>query len=337
MFDQLSERLRTALDPLGKKGRITDEDVDRAMREVRLALLEADVNFKVVKEFTEGVRQRCLETEVTSSVDPGQQVVKVVNDELADLMGGTGRELAMADEGPTVILLAGLQGSGKTTTAAKLASMLVGEDLEVGVAACDLQRPAAIEQLANVGSRAGATVITRPGASDPVAVAAEARQEALDSGLDVLIVDTAGRLDVDEELMEELTAIRKAVRPHDVLLVVDAMTGQAAVEVAQAFSDSVGVDGVVLTKLDGDARGGAALSVRAVTGSPILFASTGEGLEAFDRFHPDRMAGRILGMGDILSLVEKAEREVDRDQAEELQRKMASDGLTLEDFLTQMR
>ena len=174
MFDQLSERLRTALDPLGKKGRITDEDVDRAMREVRLALLEADVNFKVVKEFTEGVRQRCLETEVTSSVDPGQQVVKVVNDELADLMGGTGRELAMADEGPTVILLAGLQGSGKTTTAAKLASMLVGEDLEVGVAACDLQRPAAIEQLANVGSRAGATVITRPGASDPVAVAAEA-------------------------------------------------------------------------------------------------------------------------------------------------------------------
>ncbi|MFM8520250.1 MAG: signal recognition particle protein [Solirubrobacterales bacterium] len=337
MFDQLSERLRTALDPLGKKGRITDEDVDRAMREVRLALLEADVNFKVVKQFTEGERQRCLETEVTASVDPGQQVIKVVNDELAGLMGGTGRELAMADEGLTVILLAGLQGSGKTTTAAKLASMLVGEGLKVGVAACDLQRPAAVEQLANVGGRAGATVITRPGASDPVAVATEARQEALDSGLDVLIVDTAGRLDVDQELMEELSAIRKAVRPHDVLLVVDAMTGQAAVEVAQAFSDSVGVDGVVLTKLDGDARGGAALSVRAVTGSPILFASTGEGLEAFDRFHPDRMAGRILGMGDILSLVEKAEREVDRDQAEELQRKMASDGLTLEDFLTQMR
>ncbi|MFZ9669631.1 MAG: signal recognition particle protein, partial [Solirubrobacterales bacterium] len=294
-------------------------------------------NFKVVKEFTEGVRQRCLETEVTASVDPGQQVVKVVNDELAALMGGTGREIAMADDGLTVILLAGLQGSGKTTTAAKLASMLKGEGRKVGLAACDLQRPAAIEQLVNGGGKAGATVITRPGASDPVAVASEARQEALDSGLDVLIVDTAGRLDVDEDLMKELSEIRKAVRPHDVLLVVDAMTGQAAVEVAQAFSDSVGVDGIILTKLDGDARGGAALSVRAITGSPVLFASTGEGLESFDRFHPDRMAGRILGMGDILSLVEKAEREVDRDQAEELQRKMASDGLTLEDFLTQMR
>jgi len=236
-----------------------------------------------------------------------------------------------------VILLAGLQGAGKTTAAAKLAAMLTGEGRKVGVAACDLQRPAAIEQLVNVGERAGATVITRPGATDPVGVASEAREEALASGFDVLIVDTAGRLDVDRELMEELSAIRKAVRPHDVLLVVDAMTGQDAVAVAEAFSDAVGVDGVILTKLDGDARGGAALSVRAVTGSPILFASTGEKLDAFDRFHPDRMAGRILGMGDILSLVEKAEREVDQEEAEELQKKMASDGLTLEDFLTQMR
>lgn len=337
MFDQLSDRLRSALDPLGGRGRITEEDVDQAMREVRLALLEADVNFKVVKQFTEGVRGRCLEADVTSSVDPGQQVVKIVNDELTELMGGPGRELALAGDGMTVILLAGLQGAGKTTAAAKLAAMLAGEGRKVGIAACDLQRPAAIDQLVTIGGQAGAEVITRPGASDPVAVASEAREEALSRGLDVLIVDTAGRLDVDRALMDELAAIRKAVQPHNVLLVVDAMTGQDAVSVAEAFSESVGVDGVILTKLDGDARGGAALSVKAVTGSPILFASTGEKVDAFDRFHPDRMAGRILGMGDILSLVEKAEREVDREEAEELQRKMASDGLTLEDFLTQMR
>lgn len=337
MFDQLSDRLRSALDPLGGRGRITEEDVDQAMREVRLALLEADVNFKVVKQFTEGVRGRCLEADVTSSVDPGQQVIKIVNDELTELMGGPGRELALAGDGMTVILLAGLQGAGKTTAAAKLAAMLAGEGRKVGIAACDLQRPAAIDQLVTIGGQAGAEVITRPGASDPVAVAGEAREEALSRGLDVLIVDTAGRLDVDRELMDELAAIRKAVRPHDVLLVVDAMTGQDAVSVAEAFSESVGVDGVILTKLDGDARGGAALSVKAVTGSPILFASTGEKVDAFDRFHPDRMAGRILGMGDILSLVEKAEREVDREEAEELQRKMANDGLSLEDFLTQMR
>ena len=337
MFDQLSDRLRSALDPLGGRGRITEEDVDQAMREVRLALLEADVNFKVVKQFTEGVRGRCLEADVTSSVDPGQQVVKIVNDELTELMGGPGRELALAGDGMTVILLAGLQGAGKTTAAAKLAAMLAGEGRKVGIAACDLQRPAAIDQLVTIGGQAGAEVITRPGASDPVAVASEACEEALSRGLDVLIVDTAGRLDVDQALMDELAAIGKAVHPHNVLLVVDAMTGQDAVSVAEAFSESVGVDGVILTKLDGDARGGAALSVKAVTGSPILFASTGEKVDAFDRFHPDRMAGRILGMGDILSLVEKAEREVDREEAEELQRKMASDGLTLEDFLTQMR
>ena len=337
MFDQLSDRLRSALDPLGGRGRITEEDVDQAMREVRLALLEADVNFKVVKQFTEGVRGRCLEADVTSSVDPGQQVVKIVNDELTELMGGPGRELALAGDGMTVILLAGLQGAGKTTAAAKLAAMLAGEGRKVGIAACDLQRPAAIDQLVTIGGQAGAEVITRPGASDPVAVASEAREEALSRRLDVLIVDTAGRLDVDQALMDELAAIGKAVHPHNVLLVVDAMTGQDAVSVAEAFSESVGVDGVILTKLDGDARGGAALSVKAITGSPILFASTGEKVDAFDRFHPDRMAGRILGMGDILSLVEKAEREVDREEAEELQRKMASDGLTLEDFLTQMR
>ncbi|MGA1212398.1 MAG: signal recognition particle protein [Solirubrobacterales bacterium] len=337
MFDQLSERLGAALDPLGRKGRITEDDVDAAMREIRLALLEADVNFKVVKQFTEGVRERCLASEVISSVDPGQQVVKVVNDELTELMGGSGRELAVSPDGLTVILMAGLQGSGKTTASAKLARMLGEEGRRVAIAACDLQRPAAIDQLVTVGGQAGAKVITRPGASDPVAGASAARGEALGSGFAVLIDDTAGRLDVDRELMDELAAIRKAVRPHDVLLVVDSMTGQDAVAVAEAFSEAVGVDGVVLTKLDGDARGGAALSVRAVTGSPILFASTGEGLDAFDRFHPDRMAGRILGMGDILSLVEKAEREVDLEEAEALQKKMASDGLTLEDFLTQMR
>lgn len=337
MFDQLSERLQSTLAGVRSKGRLGEEDVDRAMREIRLALLEADVNFKVVKSFTARVKERCLESEVLESLDPGQQVIKVVNEELTDLMGGSGRDLAFVDGGLTVILMAGLQGSGKTTASAKLAALLGRDGRKVALAACDVYRPAAIEQLETVGRRAGATVYQKGTDADPVEIAKWAADLAREEGRDVLIIDTAGRLHVDEGLMAELSKIRKTVKPHNILLVVDAMTGQDAVSVAESFSEAVEFDGVVISKLDGDARGGAALSVKAVTGKPIMFASTGEKLDAFDRFHPDRMAGRILGMGDVLSLIEKAEQQVDADEAEELQRKMATEQFTLEDFLKQMR
>lgn len=337
MFDQLSERLQSTLAGVRSKGRLGEEDVDRAMREIRLALLEADVNFKVVKSFTARVKERCLESEVLESLDPGQQVIKVVNEELTDLMGGSGRDLAFVDGGLTVILMAGLQGSGKTTASAKLAALLGRDGRKVALAACDVYRPAAIEQLETVGRRAGATVYQKGTEADPVEIAKWAVDLAREEGRDVLIIDTAGRLHVDEGLMAELSKIRKTVKPHNILLVVDAMTGQDAVSVAESFSEAVEFDGVVISKLDGDARGGAALSVKAVTGKPIMFASTGEKLDAFDRFHPDRMAGRILGMGDVLSLIEKAEQQVDADEAEELQRKMATEQFTLEDFLKQMR
>jgi signal recognition particle subunit SRP54 len=337
MFDQLSERLQSTLAGVRSKGRLGEEDVDRAMREIRLALLEADVNFKVVKSFTARVKERCLESEVLESLDPGQQVIKVVNEELTDLMGGSGRDLAFVDGGLTVILMAGLQGSGKTTASAKLAALLGRDGRKVALAACDVYRPAAIEQLETVGRRAGATVYQKGTEADPVEIAKWAADLAREEGRDVLIIDTAGRLHVDEGLMAELSKIRKTVKPHNILLVVDAMTGQDAVSVAESFSEAVEFDGVVISKLDGDARGGAALSVKAVTGKPIMFASTGEKLDAFDRFHPDRMAGRILGMGDVLSLIEKAEQQVDADEAEELQRKMATEQFTLEDFLKQMR
>src|SRR3954452_11218729 len=292
------------------------------MREIRLALLEADVNFKVVKSFTKTVKERCLGDEVLQSLDPGQHVVKIVNEELATLMGGTGRELAMANRGPTVILMAGLQGSGKTTACAKLAMYLKKDGKDVAIAACDVYRPAAVEQLVMVGERAGAHVYQQGTDRDPVEIAEWALQQAREDARDVLIVDTAGRLHIDEELMAELARIRKRTKPHDVLLVVDAMTGQDAVGVAEAFSEAAPFDGIVMTKLDGDARGGAALSVKAVTGKPILYASTGEKLDAFERFHPDRMAQRILGMGDVMSLIEKVEKEVDHDQTVGLQEKM---------------
>src|SRR4051794_12649591 len=308
------------------------------MREIRLALLEADVNFKVVKSFTANLKERCLGSDVLQSLDPGQQVVKIVNEELTELMGGAGRDLAFAPmPGPTVILMAGLQGSGKTTACAKLAKHLKDSGKDVALAACDVYRPAAVEQLVTVGARAGATVYQKGTDADPVEIAGWALERAKDERRDVLIVDTAGRLHVDEDLMAELSRIRKKVRPHDVLLVVDAMTGQDAVGVAESFSEAAEFDGVLMTKLDGDARGGAALSVKAVTGKPILFASTGEKLEAFERFHPDRMASRILGMGDVLSLIEKAEQQVDEDEAEDLQRKLENEQFTLEDFLKQMR
>ncbi len=337
MFDQLSDRLQATLSDVRSRGKLTEADVDAAMREIRLALLEADVNFKVVKAFTATVKGRCLGSEVLESLDPGQHVVKIVNEELAALMGGTGRDLAFASGGPTVILMAGLQGSGKTTACAKLARHLGQSGKDVALAACDVYRPAAIDQLVTVGERAGAHVYSQGADRDPVEIAEWALARAREEDRDVLIVDTAGRLHVDQDLMAELAEIRKKTKPHDVLLVVDAMTGQDAVGVAEAFAETAEFDGVVMTKLDGDARGGAALSVRAVTGKPILFASTGEKLEDFDRFHPDRMASRILGMGDVLSLIEKAEQQVDEREALDLQEKLRRDQFTLEDFLQQMR
>src|SRR5215211_6740516 len=293
------------------------------MRQVRLALLEADVNFKVVKEFTGAVKERATGHQVLESLNPGQQVVKIVSDELTELMGGSGRDLVFAKQGPTVILMAGLQGSGKTTACGKLARHLREEhNLDVAIAACDVYRPAAVDQLVKVGGQAGATVYEQGTDRDPVDIARWALDQAKMDGKDVLIVDTSGRLHVDEKLMQELKDIRAAVRPTDILLVVDAMTGQDAVNVAEQFAEAVDFDGVVMTKLDGDARGGAALSVKQVTGKPILFASTGEKLDRFERFHPDRMAQRILGMGDVMTLIEKAERMTDEEQARELERKM---------------
>jgi signal recognition particle subunit SRP54 len=337
MFDQLSERLQSTLSDVRNRGKLSESDVDAAMREIRLALLEADVNFKVVKTFTKTLKERCLGSEVLESLDPGQHVVKIVNEELAGLMGGSGRELAMATSGPTVILMAGLQGSGKTTACAKLAQFFAKEGKDVALAACDVYRPAAVEQLVTVGKRAGAAVYERGTDADPVEIAEWALQRAREERRDVLIVDTAGRLHIDQDLMAELSRIRKKTKPHDVLLVVDAMTGQDAVGVAESFAEAAEFDGVVMTKLDGDARGGAALSVKAVTGKPILFASTGEKLEDFEKFHPDRMAQRILGMGDVLSLIEKAEQQVDEKDAQDLQKKLEKDQFTLEDFLQQMR
>jgi len=337
MFDQLSDRLQSTLSDVRKRGKLTEDDVDKAMREIRLALLEADVNFKVVKAFTAKVKERCLGADVLGSLNPGQQVVKIVNEELTELMGGAGRDLVFSNKGITVILMAGLQGSGKTTATAKLAQLLKKEGKSVALAACDVYRPAAIQQLETVGKRAGAVVYQQGTDADPVEIAAWALDKAKDEGRDVLIVDTAGRLHIDSELMDELARIRKTVKPHNVLLVVDAMTGQDAVGVAESFSEAAEFDGVIISKLDGDARGGAALSVKAVTGKPILFASTGEKLEDFEHFHPDRMSSRILGMGDVLSLIEKAEEQVSEEEAEELQRKMEEGQFTLEDFLKQMR
>jgi signal recognition particle subunit SRP54 len=337
VFDQLSDRLQDTLTGVRSRGTLTEADVDRAMREIRLVLLEADVNFKVVKQFTSQVKERCLGAGVLDSLNPGQQVVKIVNEELAVLMGGASRDIAFAGSAPTVILVAGLQGSGKTTACAKLAKLLAKDGKSTALVACDTQRPAAVEQLVTMGKRAGAKVYEQGTERDPTEIAEWALGQAKAAGDDVLIVDTAGRLHVDEGLMDQLASIRKRVKPHDILLVLDAMTGQDAVNVAEAFAERVDFDGVVLTKLDGDARGGAALSVKAVTGKPILYASVGEKLDAFERFHPERMASRILGMGDVLSLIEKAEEVSDEKQAEDLERKIRRQEFTLEDFLQQMR
>jgi len=337
MFDQLSDRLQGTLSDLRSRGKLSEADVDKAMREIRLALLEADVNFKVTKQFVADVREQAIGAGVLESLDPGQMVVKVVNEQLAELMGGSGRELVFATKPPTVILMAGLQGSGKTTATAKLAKHLIDEGKSAGVAACDTQRPAAVEQLERLGRQAGATVFSQGTERDPVEIAEWAVGQARSAGLDVLIVDTAGRLHIDPELMEQLAEIKRRTKPHDVLLVVDAMTGQDAVNVAEQFAEVTEFDGVLMSKLDGDARGGAALSVKAVTGKPILYASTGEKLDQLERFHPDRMAQRILGMGDVLSLIEKAEKDLDEAEAEELERKLRQDRFTLDDFLKQLK
>lgn len=346
MFDALAEKLQSTLSEVRQRGTLTEADIDAAMREIRLALLEADVNFKVVRQFTSQVKERCLGADVVGGLNPGQQVVKIVAEELTSLMGGppTGADadepagLEFASKPPTVVLMAGLQGSGKTTATAKLARWL-GEERSssVAVAACDVYRPAAVEQLVKVGAQAGAAVYEQGTQRDPVEIARWALERAREEGKDVLIVDTSGRLHVDRELMAELVAIRDAVKPDDVLLVVDAMTGQDAVNVAESFAEAVQFDGIVMSKLDGDARGGAALSVKAVTGKPIMFASTGEKLDQFERFHPDRMAQRILGMGDVMSLIEKAGREFDEDEARALERKLRRNEFGLDDMLDQLR
>jgi signal recognition particle subunit SRP54 len=329
VFDTLSDRLQGALGDLGKRGKLDDEAISKAMREIRLGLLEADVNFQVVKDFVARVRERAVGEEVLKSLTPGQQVVKIVHEELTTLMGTGDSRLAFAGRPPTVILLAGLQGSGKTTAAAKLALLLRKEGKRPALVAADLQRPAAIEQLEQLGRQIQVPVFSGE-RSDPV----KATREGIDAADgDVVIVDTAGRLHVDEALMEELAAVRKEARPTNVLLVLDAMTGQEAVSVAQAFQERVDFDGVVLTKLDGDARGGAALSVKAVTGKPIKLVSVGEKVDQLEYFHPDRMASRILGMGDVLSLIEKAEAAVEEDEREELERRMMQGEFTFDDFL----
>ncbi|HEY4997284.1 MAG TPA: signal recognition particle protein [Solirubrobacteraceae bacterium] len=338
MFDSLAEKLQSTLGEVRQRGSLTEADVDAAMREIRLALLEADVNFKVVRQFTTQLKERCLEAEVIGQLNPGHQVVKIVGEQLTELMGGASAGLSFSPRPPTVILMAGLQGSGKTTATAKLARYLREEhSSSVAVAACDVYRPAAVDQLMKVGAQAGAEVYEQGTDRDPVDIAKWALERARSDGKDVLIVDTSGRLHVDEQLMDELVRIRDAVKPHNVLLVVDAMTGQDAVNVAESFAAAVQFDGVVMSKLDGDARGGAALSVKAVTGKPILFASTGEKLDQFERFHPDRMSQRILGMGDVMSLIEKAEAHIDEDDALALERKLRRNEFGLDDFLDQLK
>jgi signal recognition particle subunit SRP54 len=338
VFESLSEKLQGTLQGVRQRGALTEDDINRAMREIRLALLEADVNFKVVKQFTNAVKERAAGMEVAKKLNPGQQVVKIVNEELTALMGGASAGLTFSPRPPTVILMAGLQGSGKTTATAKLARYLREEHgSSVAVAACDVYRPAAVEQLVKVGAQAGATVYEQGTDRNPVDIARWALDQAKRDGKDVLIVDTSGRLHVDQDLMQELADIKKAIKPHVVLLVVDAMTGQDAVNVAEQFAAVAQFDGVVLSKLDGDARGGAALSVKAVTGKPIMFASTGEKLPDFERFHPDRMAQRILGMGDVLSFIEKAERSFEEDEAKALERKLRKNQFGLDDFLEQLK
>lgn len=335
-FEGLSDRLENAFKALRAKGKLTESDVKEAMREVRLALLEADVNYKVAKEFTNKVAERAIGSSVMESLTPGQMVIKIVNEELTELMGGTESRLAIASHPPTVVMMCGLQGSGKTTHSAKLAKMLKSKGHRPMLVACDIYRPAAIKQLQVVSEQAGVHFFEM-GTENPVTIAREAIKFAKDHGNDYVFLDTAGRLHIDEELMNELSNIKSEIHPHEILLVIDAMTGQDSVNVAKKFNETLGIDGVVLTKLDGDTRGGSALSVRAVTGKPIKFVGTGEKLDDLETFHPDRMASRILGMGDVLSLIERAEFNLDEKKAAELEEKLKQNKFDLNDLLSQMK
>ncbi len=337
MFDQLADRLNATLTGLRSRGRLSEDDARAALREIRLALLEADVNFSVVKSFIATLRERLVDSEVAESLSPGQQVVKIVDEELTALLGTGQAKLSFSPHPPTVILMAGLQGSGKTTTSAKLAKLLVKQGKKPALVACDVYRPAAITQLQTVGAQVGVPVYDRGTDADPVEIARWGVEQARAQGRDVVIVDTAGRLHIDEALMTELASIAKTVRPTDTLLVLDSMTGQDAVNVAESFRDRLSLTGLVMTKLDGDARGGAALSVRSVTGIPIMFSSEGEKLDALTEFHPERMASRILGMGDVLSLIEQAESTMDEEKAKELAGKLEAGSFTLEDMLDQFQ
>ena len=335
-FEGLTDKLQNAFKKLSSRGKLSESDVKAAMKEVRLALLEADVNYKVVKDFIKKVTDRAVGTEILESLTPAQQVIKIVNEELAGLMGGVNARLTYSPQAPTVYMLCGLQGAGKTTMAAKLGRMFKKDGKKPMLVACDVYRPAAIRQLQVVGQQAGVEVFEK-GQGDPVAIAKEAVERARYYGLDPVIIDTAGRLHIDENLMQELRDVKAAVKPQEILLVVDAMTGQDAVTVADTFNSNLGIDGVILTKLDGDTRGGAAISVRAVTGKPIKFAGIGEKLDGIEPFHPDRMASRILGMGDVMSLIEKAQDTFDEQAAIDLTRKMRTNSFTLEDYLEQMQ
>ena len=335
-FEGLTDKLQNAFKKLSSRGKLSESDVKAAMKEVRLALLEADVNYKVVKDFIKKVTERAVGAEILESLTPAQQVIKIVNEELAALMGGTNARLTYSPQAPTVYMLCGLQGAGKTTMAAKLGRMFKKDGKKPMLVACDVYRPAAIRQLQVVGQQAGVEVFEK-GQGNPVAIAREAVERARYYGMDPVIIDTAGRLHIDENLMQELRDVKAAVKPQEILLVVDAMTGQDAVTVADTFNSNLGIDGVILTKLDGDTRGGAAISVRAVTGKPIKFAGIGEKLDGIEPFHPDRMASRILGMGDVMSLIEKAQDTFDEQAAIDLTRKMRTNSFTLEDYLEQMQ
>lgn len=335
MFQSLVEKMQNAFSKFRNKGKLTEADVKAGMREIKLALLEADVNFKVVKEFVARVSERAVGNEVLESLLPAQQIVKIVNEELIALMGGTNQKLNTSSKGPTVILMCGLQGSGKTTHCGKLARMLKKQGRNPLLVACDIYRPAAITQLQVVGEKVGAQVFER-GTNNPAETSKEAIKHAIKYGFDTVIIDTAGRLHVDEALMEELKRVKEATEPTEILLVVDAMTGQDAVNVAKSFNDLLDITGVILTKMDGDTRGGAALSVKYITDKPIKFIGTGEKLDCLEPFHPDRMASRILGMGDVLTLIEKAEQQIDEKKALEMERKFREQSFTLTDFLDQL-
>ncbi len=336
IFSNLAEKLQDTFDKLRGKGKLNEKDVKSALKEVKMALLEADVNYKVVKDFVKKIEERSVGKEVMESLTPAQHVIKIVNEELQELMGGAQEEIKISPDPPTIIMMVGLQGSGKTTSAGKLARMFKNNGKNPLLAAADVYRPAAIRQLQVLGERLEVPVFSMGEDSNPVDIAKGSINYAASHNCDTIILDTAGRLHIDQEMMQELESIKKAVQPDEILLVVDAMTGQDAVNVANNFDQRLDVDGIVLTKMDGDARGGAALSIKAVTGKAIKFAGTGEKLADLEKFHPDRMASRILGMGDVLSLIEKAEKNIDKEKAAELEEKMRNNQFTLEDFMEQM-